>query len=238
MFVPKLNLIFIHVPKTGGSSIKRAINSNLPTTNYGMRNHSIYRHYEEYCNRNHRSIRAYTIVSCVRCPYSMLWSKYNHMCIKQQKWWTDGERSQYLYLNPDTGEYVATYDKFCALVNDYHAEYITIRAKDRSRQCATMLNNIVTDSRIRTYKELFIPQKYFLCDSSGNLHVDELLHTETLSLEWPRVAQKYGFASMVVKNKGSHRSSTYASNIDMHVTIRDKIYEIFLEDFRMFGYSK
>lgn len=77
VYLPHKDLVFVHIPKTAGSSIATWLKGNFDSEDRG--GHLCY---ETYCNNYKRPSHHFV---CVRNPYDRLWSWFNYVAQRAEK---------------------------------------------------------------------------------------------------------------------------------------------------------
>lgn len=105
MIIESQKLIFIHIPKTGGTSfetyLSETYDASLTAVNLysGEENdvlnghslqHSSYLEIKEFLESNHKDIDTYKIIAIVRNPYHRVLSEL--LCTQKIKWWFSPKR--------------------------------------------------------------------------------------------------------------------------------------------------
>jgi len=80
----KHKILFIHIPKTGGTSIEYALNMKKNSAGYGVVNNKAIQHYkwDEYSQLNTPNFEDFIRISIVRNPYTRFLSEYYWCQIK------------------------------------------------------------------------------------------------------------------------------------------------------------
>lgn len=81
VFNDKIKVIFIHIPKTGGTSIENALNCKEIKNGYGVINNKAIHHYswKEYKNKYPKRFKNYYKFTIVRNPYDKILSDYYYL---------------------------------------------------------------------------------------------------------------------------------------------------------------
>ena len=78
VFNDKMKIIFIHIPKTGGTSIESALDCITKENGYGVVNNKAMQHYnwKDYKNKYQNKFKNYYKFTVVRNPYDKVLSDY------------------------------------------------------------------------------------------------------------------------------------------------------------------
>jgi hypothetical protein len=176
--------IFIHVPKTGGTSIEHAFG-------FGKSSHATARDYRE-CNP--QAFDHALTFAVIRNPVERLVSLYTYA----KKGGNGGKRDEIKYRNVRN----LTLDEFIIELPNQ-----------------TEIN--------------FAPQSYFIADDDGNVMVNEVLCTETLSEDWARLQVMYpNIKKLGALPRERLRSSSSQVTVNQVSHLAEKrIRELFEDDF-------
>jgi hypothetical protein len=227
MIVYDLNIIFIHIPKTGGTSIGnilhpdiKIINSNHSYKDYtesnGVQHHAEHLTYMDYKNilaNKNLNISDYFIFSFVRNPYSRIvslwkyWSKRKSNAIKLLP-----KNNKLLNFLKSSGSSIKEFENF---VYHLHSQ------KNKIFLFGNLQNNFVK------------PDQVNFLGKFENIEQDIKTLLELVSVHANIDITKKNIQHL---NRTSNTNTEYLNFISSTAT-RDQIYEIYESDFTIFDYK-
>jgi len=199
--------VFIHINKTAGTSIVESAGSHI-------------------VHAGHRSARDWvaeqgrggSLFSVVRHPYERVRSEYTY----RRRRWKDGES------HPHFANLRLPFDQWV------HQTFVGDAFRTRGFFERTGVEfteaNMVDDVLI-----WFHSQSSWLCDRDGQVLVDEVLHVERLTDEWPAFCRRHGFDAPLAHANASPPSGRVTERFTDEV--RAIIADYYAEDFERFGYE-
>ena len=209
--------VFLHIPKTGGSSMNAALEPycpalhrtawsqlqrelglpSIPEKTY-LRSHDTYRHLERAFGRK---IRDYFVFSTVRNPFSHAWSHYNHLKTS---------------------------------VKPVHAaRFPNMPFNDFLRLRLTRKGAWRDDSFVR-----LTDQVAFLSDRSGKVAVNGVSYLESIEEDLATMCEKLGLDEIrMPKLNRRMTKSDAAAAFEDGVSI-DLVKKLYARDFDVWGYSR
>ena len=226
VYCPTKNILWIHVPKTAGTSIRLAIWNDHANT---MHNHNTFDwmlHHHPKALLNFQNVYSFSVV---RNPYDRLVSAFFSI-------WDYG----YCDL------YGPNFDDF--ILNDFkdgfggHSIASSRVPKSRMHHDTIHLNKPNTDSPDVSYPVHLIAQTSFIKSSTTKNPVKQLkriLKFETLEYEWYTMMKDWGmYYELPKSNIGKTRNRDWQEYYQTHKEEKIKIVsELYKEDFVNFGYG-
>lgn len=208
--------IFIHIPKTAGTSVESVLGMHGENTEIGIRPY-----FNQRVDREHlygqdlQHMTAATLKETLQ--HSGIFERYFKFSIVRNPWdrlvsvlaWTDQKWAK--------GEELP-YDEFDASVRRLHGSFVTART---------------TGQRLRVGPHLW-PQVHFLVDQDRKPLVDFVARYENLAADWEHIRQKIGIQDDLPLRMRSHHRP-YQSYYDD--TTRTMVAEIYAADVATFGYE-
>jgi hypothetical protein len=197
VFSDQHKVIFIHIPKTGGTSIEKSLNCLNHSSGYGVENGKAMQHYtwKDYKKNYINRYNEYYKFSIIRNPYDKVLSDY---------YWLKNKITVDNFQNKTFDEYL-----------DY-CEHI----------CKNKLYSITH------HHDHFIPQYKFIFDDDKKLKVHEIFKFENFENVKKFMKSKYNCDI-------NHENQNKVSNrIILSQKQKDRIYEIYMKDFKLLKYDK
>lgn len=208
--IKKYNLIFIHIPKTAGTSIESAlgykghIKGDLETwygnvNNYEL-DHSTIDYLMQNCKYYHDEYFSFCVV---RNPYERLVSEYN-------------------YCKRYISRFIKNVGTFKQFVHSLKDKFDFV------------LKNEVTNHYMVSH---YLPQ-YKFTHINNECKMDMVLKFESLNDDWSKLCAKIGkdIELLKVEKYSSSHSYNYLDYYDDE--LKEIVYELYKDDFLIFGYDK
>lgn len=246
MIIKQLQLIYIHIPKTGGSSIERIISDKC----YDGRiiiGHFIHETAIKLIKREPK-FKDYYIFTTVRNPYDRLISQYRFdmqkMFTKRSKHDTIPRHQQRYYIEfsddgkPTLEKFILWIDYIYSIFNKHRQKYgkdvyklkswsyKTFRKKNIYRTCEYDGSNYIYETQ---YNALY--------DKTDKLMINYVMKLENIETDWEIIRHKYDLDKMVHVNKSDDSSAKF-TKFDLPKTTLKKIYRMHKMDFHKFKYPR
>ncbi len=182
--------IFIHIPRTAGVSIAKALFGNLAG------GHLTYKAYEKIFSN--WTMKKYFIFSFVRHPYTRLCSAFSFLKAGG--------------MNDFDKEFSQKYLKNFESLDDF-------------------VLNFLNSKTIYSYPH-FTPQYEFLINSQNQIQIDFIGKFENLQQDFEYVTRK-----LKIKTQLPHLNKSRHLNCELTAQAKDKIYQIYRQDFEIFDYQ-
>ena len=207
----KHKVIFIHIPKTAGSSIVRALNIPHPTE-----------------NPEHKPYFSARLSNEEKAKYGL----------EHHVWWIHLFASELKTFIPDN--IFREYFKFAIVRNpwdravSYYIKHVSVdEAFENKDSFERWLLSYEFLNRITPQVEVLLPQKKYITDEKGDLLVDFIGRYESLEEDWKKICENIDIkADLPHINTSSHRHYSFYYNEKTRRTIANA----FREDIEMFGY--
>ena len=191
-------IIFVHIPKCGGTTIERAFGLLNPNNGYGINKgkamqHYIWKHYKNELDGN--IFNNYFKFSIVRNPYTRFISEY-YWCVTP-KVGHKGKQS------------IDNFISYCKKI------------VDRGQYNETI------------YHDHFMPQYLYIYDDKNNLKVNKLFKFENYPVIHKFMLDKYN-----IKTAHHGKGSYGKEKIILTKSQKERIYNIYKQDFIIFNYKK
>ncbi len=191
-------IIFIHIPKCGGTSIEFAFDLKTPKDGYGIKNRKAMQHYlwHDYKRElGDKIFNNYFKFAIVRNPYTRFISEYYWCSISK--------------IGNKGGQSIDSFITYCKGIVD----------KRQYNKTA--------------HHDHFMPQYLYVYDDNDSLKVNKLFKYENYQAVQKFMLNKYNVkVGHVMKGK-------YDKNkVILTQSQKDRIYEIYKQDFIRFGYQK
>lgn len=213
--IEDLNLIFIHIPKTGGSFIER----NLKNIKFKIFNKkTIFGGHQNYkwFNKNIVNINTYDIFTIVRNPYNRIISAFYYL-IKPER--IEGDKKEIEYLGNPLN--------LSTFIDNIYNEY--------------KINKI---NKINRYIHITLQYKFLINDENKIASNISIFKYETLDKDFFNFISKYKNNNKVYNLfiKDIYNNIKIKEDYEIHnILSKDdisKINEIYDEDFKLFNYDK
>jgi len=202
-------IIFVHIPKTGGSSIQGVLHMyNEKKTGFGdisldgkikSGQHLSLVDIEKYIGYDKFS--TYTKIAVCRNPYTRFVSEFHW----RKKHWEKKNVGIYVDINT-------------LLDRAEHA----VRNKD------------YYDRKKDPFGDHFIPQSEFIFDSDGTMVIDRLFRFENFKEIEKYLIQEYGCKKCPKNNQSVHQDEKKTLTQEH----KDRIYDLYRRDFELLGYDR
>ncbi len=182
--------IFIHIPRTAGVSISKALFGNLAG------GHLNYRAYEKIFSPN--TLKKYFVFTFVRHPYTRICSAFSFL---------------------KAGGF-----------NDFDKQFSEKYLKDFETFDQFVLHFLNSKS-IYLYTH-FIPQYEFLINSQNQIQIDFIGKFENLYQDFEHITNK-----LKIKTILPHLNQSRHKNCILSPQVKQKIFQLYGQDFNLFGYT-
>jgi hypothetical protein len=208
--------IFVHIPKTAGTSVESVLGMHGEKTDIGLRPY-----FNQQIDREHLYGHDLQHMTAADLKHVLqqdgVFDRYFKFSVVRNPW----ERlvSVFAWTNQKWAKGVElTGDEFEASVRELHALFITARAAGQAPRVGAHL----------------WPQVHFLVDRDRKLLVDFIARHENLAADWQRIREKIGIqADLPLRMRSHHRpyQSYYSA------ATRAIVAEIYAEDIAALSYS-
>ena len=208
----KHKVIFIHIPKTAGLSVVRALDIPHPTENPA-----------------HKPYFSARLTREEKEEYGL----------EHHVWWIHLFSSELKTYIPD--DVFREYFKFAIVRNpwdravSYYIKHVSVdEAFENKDSFERWLLSYEFLNKITPLVEVLIPQKLYITDEKGDLLVDFVGRFENLEEDWKKICRKAGIRAALPRiNTSSHKHYSFYYNRKTRRVIEDS----FRDDIEMFGYT-
>lgn len=155
-----------------------------------------------------RKAKNRTVFAVIRCPYDRLLSNYHYARLEQSHYHKKGTKTEH----PLRKEFSSI--TFEQMVDRMYAHYLSGRG--------VMRYNVTG----------FLPQSFFVCDSAGDIAVDNLLRHETLQQDLDTFLSREGLPTQELKTMNVSRERHGSDSLSPEY--KAKIREMYSMDFKNF----
>lgn len=208
--------IFVHIPKTAGTSVESVLGMHGDKADIGIRPY-----FNQQIDREHlygHDLQHMTAADLKHVlQHDGVFERYFKFAIVRNPW--DRLVSVFAWSNQKWANGLELTDgEFEASVRQLHATFITARAARQPPRVGAHL----------------WPQVHFLVDRDRKLLVDFIARYENLAEDWERIRRKLGIETVLPSRMRSHHRAyqSYYSN-----ATREMAAEIYAEDIAAFGYA-
>ncbi len=204
----KQGFVFIHVPKTAGTSVREAL--GIKATE-GMEAHSRARDVLPFI----RLVAPELIsVAFTRNPYTRFLSLYNFARMDESFYFSSTERG----------------DAPCGR----HPDYDTLSNKSLEECAELLIQGKIGDPSVRTH--IWHPQVEWLTDRNGKMTIDFIGRVESLDADLQRLKELHGIASQPVPMINKSSQSGAPPKFSRRAITLVQLY--YKRDFEMLGYDE
>lgn len=226
-YIDSIKLIFIHVPKTGGSFIENKLEKLSKQYNEHKRMSS---HWT--INKYVDKLDKYIVLGVIRNPYDRIISAYN-MFVRNN--WEGVLKNTYKKLNNPLN-FESFINNLYVLFKNNTLPWQTCNNEELDKVCSSSSNFAVH----------IIPQYYYFINHENNMSInkDNILKYETLDINLEKFLNnnykdnksvKYFFQNEIIKNVNIQKPYNIAN---IYPNLINMIYEIYENDFVYFKYEK
>tara|TARA_B100001093_G_scaffold107469_1_gene99740 strand:+ start:314 stop:1060 length:747 start_codon:yes stop_codon:yes gene_type:complete len=248
MIINENKIIFIHIPKNAGTSVRKELVTfsrkcyyRLPKLHFSfleiiklLKNNNLSG--ENLINIKERLIKIklddYFKFCVIRNPYTRIWSLYNFIITKNKNKFIC---KLFSLNNTPTIEKFNDWINYCySIFNSFKNELKeVIYDHDIWEKIKSKLNNddkFICENIFKTQcSYIFVGKK---------MMIDRYFRMENLFDEWIFMEKIYGCKKLKIKNQNSKKLKNYNQNINFDVDIKNKIYEMQKNDFILLNYQK
>ena len=229
-YIKQIKLIFLHIPKTGGSFVEKILQKILQkhyNTQRRLAGHYSLNMFEENIFYN------YTILAVVRNPYDRLFSCYNYLVRKN--WYINKFPNTYIILNKPKN--------FIEFVNNLYELFKTNKLPWMKQNKKISLNSNLynLESTSKDFLLHLYPQYIFFSDRLEDKKI-HILKYENLDTDFEKFNNSIFYKNTLIFNEFKDLISKIyikkSYNIpSIYPTLIYKIKEIYYLDFEKFNYN-
>ena len=228
-YIDSINLIFIHVPKTGGSFLEKKLQTLAAKKYNEYRRMSSHFTINAYLNK----INDYIVFGVIRNPYDRIMSAYN-MFVRSS--WRGVINNTYIKLNKPR-----TFKQF---IQNLYTLFKNNKLPWQNARSNKELDKICSSSK--NFAVHIIPQYYYFINHENQIGIkkENILKYESLDSDM-RIFINNNYKDNIIVHK--YFQKNIISNIKIKKTYNipmiypkliNMIYEIYKKDFDYFGYDK
>lgn len=245
MIIDKAKLIFIHIGKTGGTSIEYMLREKYQCleTDYFTDKHAQHEPVLNLITRCPKYI-PYFKFAIVRNPYSRIISSYKFACqgLDKKRAFDIVPRREQFYYRKFYDNYKPTYDGFIFWIRHIYNKFMIYYEKYgldvyRRNFWDKHFEKDKRGKKFDGFKIIQQSQTRFIYDNNNNLLVNQVLKLENLDTDWKLINNKYKIGKLIHVNKNKFPKCKISAN-NLPYDVKKMIYMMFKQDFKNFGYDQ